>query len=274
MHLPGYGWAGNVEIVGFDEVAIAETSIALEHVALVVDHRSGNVRASVRFPEEPLRLDITATSAGPAIAVDEPLPLGAGWFSWSVVPRLTVAGEATVGGRRLDLAHASAYHDHNWGRWHWGDDLGWDWGAFLSPASGPAIVLARTTNREHSEAGKPAIVVHIDGMRRSFIGPTLQLERSGALDATLRRVPGSLAALHSDRARPPVPARLRLRGDDGVDWVELEFTARAAAQLIAADPAVRGYAFVQESVGEFTCTGRIGGVSFRDRGLGVVERAD
>ena len=61
-------------------------------------------------------------------------------------------GEATVGGRRLDLAAASAYHDHNWGRWHWGDDLGWDWGAFLTPAPGPAIVLVRTTNREHTES--------------------------------------------------------------------------------------------------------------------------
>jgi hypothetical protein len=271
---PDHGWAGNVEVNGFEEAAIAETSIAFEHVALAVDHGSGTVSASVRFPEDPLRLDVTARPAAPAIVIDERVPLGSGWFSWYVVPRLTVSGEATIGDRRLDLAGASAYQDHNWGRWHWGDDLGWDWGAFMSPRPGPAIALVRTTNREHSETAVSALFVVVDGMRRSFIGPTLSIEPSGRLEVNLRRVPGSIAALHSDRSHPPLPATIRLRGNDGIDWIDLEFTARAAAQLIAADPAVRGYAFIHESVGAFACAGRIRGTSFDGSGLGVVERAD
>jgi hypothetical protein len=274
LHVPDYGWAGNVEVDGFDEVAIGEMSIALKNVALAVDHLSRTVSASVRFPEDPLHLDVTARHAAPAIEIDDRVPLGNGWFSWYVIPRLTVSGRATVGDRQLDLAGASAYQDHNWGRWHWGDDLGWDWGAFMTPAPGPAIALVRTTNRDHTTTAVAALFAYVDGMRRSFIGPMLRVETRGGLDVKLRRVPGSLAALHSDRSQPRLPATIRLRADNGVDWVDLEFTARAAAQLIAADPAVRGYAFVHESVGEFVCAGRIRGLSFDGSGLGVVERAD
>jgi hypothetical protein len=274
LHVPGFGWAGNVEVRGLHEVEVRDAALGLEHVALAVEHASGTVVASARFPEDPLTLDVTATSVVPSVSVEEPLPLGSGWCSWYAVGRLTVAGEASVDGRRFDLRTASAYHDHNWGRWHWGDDLGWDWGAFLAPAPGPAVVLVRTTDREHRRLGPPSLIVYFRDLRRSLVGPTVEVEYAGTLDSPLRRVPGPMAALHGDRAAARLPAAVRLRGDDGRDSLELEFTGRGAAQLVTADPAVRGYGFIHEIVGEFRYEGRIAGVDVRGEGLGVVERAD
>jgi hypothetical protein len=178
-----------------------------------------------------------------------------------------------VGGRPLDLSGASAYHDHNWGRWRWGEDLGWEWGCFLTPADGPAsiaVIFSRTTDRAHRRVGVP-LVLAVTERRRSFSGGAVDVSWSGLLESAPRRLPGAMAALHSDQAAPRLPERLRIRADDGVDRVELDFVARAAAQLVAADPAQRGYGFVHELVGTFSFESRLGGSEQRGEGLAVVE---
>jgi hypothetical protein len=273
LHVPGQGWAGNLEARGFAEAKIGTASIGLEHVALGVDYGAGTVVASARFEEEGFLLDARAMSLVPAFAIDEPIPLGPGWFSWYSVGRLSVAGEVRVNGSVLPLARASAYHDHNWGRWHWGDDVGWDWGAFLAPEPGPAVILIRLTDSRHDLTQPPALVVHVAGRRRTFSGPSVEIQERGRLTGRLRRLPGSLAALHSDRADQDLPATVTVRADDGFDRLELEFTARAATQLVVADPQVRGYGFIHEVAGEFRCEGRVAGETFASDGLGVVERA-
>ena len=83
-----------------------------------------------------------------------------------------------------------------------------------------------------------------------------------------------LAALHSDLARPRLERTLLLRADDGTDRVEIRFTARAAAQIIAGDPVEPGYGFIHELVGEFEFTARVGGREEAGAGLAVVEHVD
>jgi hypothetical protein len=273
LHVPGHGWAGNLEAQGFDDAQIGQSAIALERVALAVDHASGTVTASARFPDDRFALDARANSLVPALAVEEPLPLGHGWFSWYAVGRLSVAGEARVDGQLLPLSGASAYHDHNWGRWHWGDDLGWDWGAFLAPTPGPAVILIRLTDRHRKATLPPALVVHVDGGRRTFSGPGVALEEHGRLASPVRGVPGSLASLHSDRGDPGLPSLVRVTADDGVDRIEIEFRAHSAAQLVTAEPMRRGYGFIHELAGEFRCQGQVAGVALASDGLGIVERA-
>ncbi len=275
LHVPGLGWIGNTEVCGQDEARVGVGSIALAQVALAVDYPAGRALAAARLPRDAFTLRLTADAASPALDLEQRLPLGPGWVSWYVVPRWrVVSGEATVGERRVDLAGASAYHDHNWGRWHWGDDLGWEWAALLTPGTGPAFVLSRATDRSHRHAGNPVLVVQSGRRRRTFGGTTVRLVAGGSFDGRLRRLPGALAALHQDRAAPRLPARLGVLADDGRDRVEIEFVAEAAAQLIAGDPAVRGYGFLHEMAGRFTATGRIGDLDVAGAGLGVLEYVD
>lgn len=52
-----------------------------------------------------------------------------GEINWIVAsPKMKVNGDLTVNGKTYTLKNARGYHDHNWGYWNWGDDLGWDWG--------------------------------------------------------------------------------------------------------------------------------------------------
>ncbi|WP_440945766.1 hypothetical protein ACSAZL_16915 [Methanosarcina sp. T3] len=56
-------------------------------------------------------------------------PVYGGVINWIVTsPKMKVNGELTVDGKMYTLKNARGYHDHNWGYWSWGDNLGWDWG--------------------------------------------------------------------------------------------------------------------------------------------------
>jgi len=275
FHLPGQGWLGNTEVRGLRDAGIGAASLALERIAIAVEPLSGRVLASARLPDDGLELRLTAVAEAPALAVDSPVPFGAGWISWRMVPRLRLAaGSLRAGDRSFDLARASVYHDHNWGRWHWGDDVGWEWGAFLAAAPGPSFVLSRVTDRRHRRGGFPSLTVSAAGGRRTFGGPAVEIALDGVLDAPLRRFPGALAALHQDRRSPRLPARVRVSAGDGFDRVALDFRPRAAAQLIAADPTVPGYGFLHELVGEFTAAGHVGGTDLGATGLAVFEYVD
>ena len=84
----------------------------------------------------------------------------------------------------------------------------------------------------------------------------------------------ALAALHTDRARPALPAEVHVGVDDARGRVRLRFTAAAAAQLITAEPAERGYGFIHELPGEFEADGAIDGAGFDAAGLGIYEHVD
>jgi hypothetical protein len=271
VHAPGRGWVGSVEVRALREASIGRSSVGLERVALALDPLKGTLLGSVEDRESGLLLRLTATPAASPIIVEDRLPFGRGWISWRALPRLSVTGEWTVEGVRADLSGASAYHDHNWGRWHWGDDVGWEWGCFLQPSPGAAIVLSRTTDRAHRNLTPPSVAVRVGDRRRTFPGPSVELRYDGEIETISRRLPGALAALRQDAARLRLPRRLSLRAGDGVDRLTVEFVGREAAQLIAGDPVARGYGFINEIAGEFTCEGRIGDQEISGGGLGVLE---
>jgi len=268
VHVPDIGWAGNVAVRGFDETAIGQSSVALDRLAVAAF--PDRVLVSAHYPDDAFGATVTARAAARPVAVEERLAFGPGWISWYVVPRLTASGSVTTGTTTIDVRRASAYYDHNWGRWHWGDDVAWEWGAFMAESPGPAIVISRTTDREHRHGSRPTLIVEQSSARRRFSGGvTLLLE--GLFDAPLRRLPGVMAALHQDRAKPSIPRHVRIRAADGIDDIELTFTTRAAAQLIAADPFRAGYGFIHELVGSFTIRGNLAGERCDAEGLGVFE---
>jgi len=45
--------------------------------------------------------------------------------------KMKVNGELIVNGKKYLIKNARGYHDHNWGYWQWGDNLGWDWGQVI-----------------------------------------------------------------------------------------------------------------------------------------------
>jgi hypothetical protein len=271
VHSPVSGWVGNVEVAAAEDANIGATSIGLERIAIGTDPATGTVLASARLRSDGLEAGITATSRARAIDIEHRVPFGSGWISWYAIPRLSTIGGWSIDGWRYDLSSATAYHDHNWGRWHWGDDAGWEWATCASVDPAVTVVLSRATDRAHRTSTGTLLFLDVDGERRSFPDPAVEITLDGRLAERVRRLPGALAALHQDRIGPALPARIRVRAADGVDSLGLTFEVRAAVQLIAGDPVRRGYGFLHQMVGEFTANCTVAGRTVACGGLGVFE---
>lgn len=274
VNMPGRGWIGNVEVTGFDQAGIGSSSIGLTRCGIAIDAQTGAILASVRDSQDGFEASFVAEAVTASIDIEAHLPLANGWISWYVIPRLRTSGNWTIDGREFDLARASVYHDHNWGRWQWGDDFGWEWGCFLTSGA-TSFVLARTTDRAHRKLNPLSLFLQTGEQRRNFSGPSITLQYSGELSSVSRRLPGAMAALHQDRACPRLPAQLKFSARDGIDEIHLAFTARDALQLIAADPSIpNGFTFIHEIVGEFIYSGQIGTEAVSGAGLGIFEYVD
>jgi hypothetical protein len=212
-----------------------------------------------------------AVPAARPFSFDVRAPLGSGWISWWAVPLLRVSGEVWIDGRRIDVTNAIAYHDHNWGRWHWGDNAGWEWGAFAFPEINAVFVFARSSNKAHDTWGRIHFNVQGEKFSTAFAPEHITVELSGTLGSLARRIPGALAAVHADRRNPGLPARFVITADDGVNAVRLVLDARTAAQLILAEPTRPGYSFINEIVGNCTVVGKINDFEFTASGVGIFE---
>lgn len=267
----GETWTGGIEIAGYPEASIKPQGILLETISLAVTPDQQSIRAAIRRSDDGLGANLVAIPAASPFSFDLRAPLGSGWISWWAVPLLRVSGEMLIDGRRIDLNNAIAYHDHNWGRWHWGDDAGWEWGAFAFPEIGAVFVFARSSDKAHETLGPIHLSVQRGASSTRFAPEHITVELAGTLGDMARRIPGALAAVHADRRNPGLPAQFVITADDGVNAARLVLDARTAAQLILAEPTRPGYSFINEIAGHCRVVGRINDVEFAASGVGIFE---
>ncbi len=274
LHVPGTGWVGNVDVGPCRTAEVGVLSLGRGGVAVAVDlapPRGGHVAARALLDEDGLDLSLEGVLSGDPLGPAWVVPFGSGHLGWLAYPRLTVSGRAAAAGRSWTFDAAGGYADHNWGRWWWGDDAGWDWGCW-DAGGGPVVVLSRTTDREHTRAGDVLLTVEWGGRQVQFLGEQVVVEATGRRTPS-RRLPGAMAALHADRAAARLPARVTVHASNGFDGLDLEFDVVDAAQLVLAEPARPGFGFLHELVGTFRCVGVLGGRRVDAAGLGVLERA-
>jgi hypothetical protein len=267
------GWAPHVEVLGVDEAEVGLDGVAVGEIAsIALDPASGGLAVHARSPGGRMRLDLAAFAAAPPIIAERPTPFGSGWLAWRAIPRLNVTGWLSVDGVTRPGDATVMYHDHNWGRWHWGDDAGWEWAAFLA-AEGDAFVTTRTTDRNH-ETGGTTLHGVAAGRSFAFEPRTVRMRLEGRQETAPKRAPGAMAALHSGRARPQLPSSVVLVADDGYDRVEIAASLAHAAQIVVAEPAQPGYAFIHELLGTFAHRSLIRGVETTGQGLVAFEYVD
>jgi hypothetical protein len=271
FHSAGGTWLGNVEIMAVSAASVSAAGVSLPEVALLLDPGRETLHASVEQPAKGLRARLSASLASQPAAMDLAQPFGSGWIDWYVAPRVRLTGSLSMDGRSHDLSQWSGYHDHNWGRWRWGDDIGWEWGVFVSAEPAMTIIFCRVSNRLHDSFGPAQLMLVGEQRTRTFRGSAVSIRPQGLAKPPLRRLPGALAALHSDRREPELPDRLRIEAAAGLDWLRLEFETVSAAQLIEGETVQPGYSFIHELAGRFTVEGNIRGSAVECTGLGVFE---
>ncbi|MEZ0447770.1 hypothetical protein [Cellulomonas sp. ICMP 17802] len=271
VHVPDVGWLGNAEVSSARSVEASVLSLATEGVAIAVDPSGGRVAARARLAGDGVDLSLEGVPVGAQLGAASVMPFGTGHLGWYVYPRLALDGTAALPGGSLAFSGVGGYADHNWGRWWWGDDAGWDWACWHAPDA-LLVVFSRMTNSAHTSTGLVLLTVEVGGRVVRFVGDQVLVEASGRRGPS-RRLPGALAALHTDRAAERLPSRVVVHASNGFDGLDLEFDVRDVAQLVMAEPARPGFGFLHELVGAFRCVGTIAGTRVDSVGLGVVERA-
>lgn len=161
-------------------------------------------------------------------------PLGDGRLSWLFVPRLRATGWLRIGDEHHRFDNDLAYHDHNWGRFQWGDDFGWTWGTILpkSPQDPWSMVFLQMTDRKRLRCLSKALYVWRNeepaGLyRHSAVQTHFRGTLSGGADCTL---PPPMRML-LDGDVPGVPEVVEVTASGGEDYVRAEFRSQSYARL-------------------------------------------
>ncbi|WP_299740836.1 hypothetical protein [uncultured Roseobacter sp.] len=263
-------WIGGIEIASLSDSQIDTQALFLSTVSMAVSRDGTALHARVVRPEDGLIANLTARPLLSTASLDLTAGFGSGWIGWSAIPTLALSGTLRIDGEDIDLTHARGYHDHNWGRWFWGEDVAWEWGAWVL-SEDITIVAARGTDKAHHSRQPPHVFL-IHGTRvYGFTPDQIDLTYDAAPTRTARRLPGALAAIHPDRRAPDLPRTVTLRADSRLARFELAFETDTAAQLLLSDPMRPGAGFINELAGRCHLTATLDHQMLRARGSGVFE---
>lgn len=267
-------WTGAIE--RFDGHAI-EVSADLGDLTIGNNRmtvQADGYRVSLDLPENDIRGEVhfTATSQ-PFVVRNE--PAGEGRISWLFVPRLRARGWLHIGGRHHRFADDLAYHDHNWGRFRWGDDFGWTWGTILptAPEDPWSMVFVEITDRNWLRSVSRSLYVwRHDEPAAIFRHAAVQARSDGRLtraaDCTL---PPPMRLL-LDGEIPGVPERVTVTAARAGDSVHAEFCSRSYARLAQpSETRLDRSTVLCETDGTVRVNGTIKGEDFNFVGTGVFE---
>jgi hypothetical protein len=194
---------------------------------------------------------------------------------WVVIPRLEASGWVLVGGRRLQLERALAYHDHNWGHFQWGGDLSWEWG-FVNPLDArcpwSAVFVRVSDDRRHRTLSQGLLVWKRESLARTFQNRELRMELQGThAGARPVTVPG-IASLLVPGAASGVPARVRVEIADRQDRLRIDYTTESKARIaLASEVDPFRSILLNETCGRAMVTGSLGPDRLDFEGTAVME---
>lgn len=267
-------WRG--EIARFEESDVT-ISPCLGDVTIGANRmliRPNGYQVTISLPSQGIEAELDFTSASQPFVVNNQ-PLGTGRMNWLFVPRLHAHGWVRIRGREHRFDNDVSYHDHNWGRFWWGDDFGWEWGTVLPHDSNDpwSLVYLRMTDKRRLRYLSQALYVwHHDEPAAIFRHASVQVRTSGSLgraaDCTL---PPPMRLL-LDGEVPGVPAKIDVTAARCGDMVHAEFFPASYARLAQpSEVSLDGTIVLCESSGTARMTGSINGEKIDFIGTGVFE---
>lgn len=241
--------------------------------------------AKLSFDGMSYRLQLTLERAG--IAADlrlQPVSIPAPAYeidvedgpaiNWVVFPRLLAWGTVEIGGHIHHFDGALAYHDHNWGHFHWGSDFSWEWGYGLprDPNVPWSLVFVRLSDRAHRRTLMQGAFVWRDGACVAvFRDSKVSVRRNGLLRSKdILKVPPVLDLAHPGSATD-VPQTLTVTGRDGTSWVEACFDSRDIAQVLIPNDTGPGITVINEVSAGLRARGEIAGRPLSVEGGAIFE---
>ncbi len=215
-------------------------------------------------------------SDGTPFALWNDTPLGpSGSLNWTIIPAHVEEGRLLHADGILALEGWNAYHDHNWGRWQWGDDFSWCW-AYLRarlPDGRPLVLsLSRSADRSGRHPGNRLVAVWVGGrLARVFTDASVAIEMSEPIDVSdAACVPAVARPLIAAR-RPRIPRAVSIHASAGPDHLSADIRSGRVMHIAIPRDGRQGFVVASEAAGTFAARGVLDSVRFDVEGVGCVE---
>ncbi|HIH86299.1 MAG TPA: hypothetical protein HA304_00130 [Methanosarcinales archaeon] len=185
-----------------------------------------------------------------------------GEMNWvTAAPVCKVNGDLTINGMVYSLDGVRGYHDHNWGRWTWCDNIGWDWGQAIEPNDEAdtdvgryGMTIGRLTNGSHT----------MDGISR------LQIWKNKKQIAAFNNVIFSY-----DYGTDPCPPLINATAKSGEDFITSIFETSKGLPIEIGKLSGEGCnSTIWELTGNYTVSGTIDGKPIYFQAEGFAEYAE
>ena len=204
------------------------------------------------------------------------IPLGGGsHLSWCLIARLRASGFVEVAGEKIEFSQLAAYHDHNWGRFHWGGDFSWEWGCALpaEPEEPWTLVFARMNSKDRNAVMASSVFLlehgkHLRYFRNAEVEFRTSPEKRREIDG--RVPPGAALLLPDEDLDVPARTNIEVRRDD--DWLRADLSANGRGQVLV--PSEVDYCKVvrlNEATADTKVLGRCAGREVNFEGPGLLE---
>lgn len=231
-------------------------------------------RVTLNLPARGIAAELDFVAASHPFVVNNQ-PLGEGRMNWLFVPRLRANGWLRIDGTEHRVDADLAYHDHNWGRFRWGEDFGWTWATILprTPHDPWSMVFLQMTDRARLRYFSQALYIwHHDDPAAIFRHAAVTARSSGALgrgpDCTL---PPPMQLILDGRS-PGVPGHVEITASRAGDAVHADFAADSYARLVyPSEVRLTGTTVLCETSGAARVTGAVGGERIDFTGSAIFE---
>ena len=265
-------WHGDVETCEPETVALYGGRIEGHLGRTTLEFSDGAYRLSADTPCQTLAVRLVLRpTARPALT--RSVPLGAHAMHWFAVPRLAASGEVRVQGSRFPLRECPAYHDHNWGRFAWGEDFAWEWCVLLAAPMTPwSLIYYRITNRDRHHALAQGLLLWRDDRHcRTFRDSEVSIRSVGLLRlGRCLRVP-RIMSLALSASAADIPNRLEIEARSGNDALDLTIDLTDGAQIGLPNDGADGMTSISECHGLASTSGHVRGEVVRFEAQAMVE---
>lgn len=222
---------------------------------LEIDLTSKYVNAVVQHSNQNFELTFKGEPRATPIMIPELFPYGTGFIGWGFIPGLMVSGHLSFNNQVYTISKDwFCYHDHNFGRFRWGDEnVGWVWWvASLKTNDGKSLtfVFHRGNNKDFSRLDSPYLFVYYDDeLVKAFLGQSININFSWTeKPERLPILPGSMATVFSHR-KVLVPNQIHIIAKDDVHDAEVTMDVEGITEIILPDYQEKQYTFIKEMNG-------------------------
>jgi hypothetical protein len=193
------------------------------------------------------------------------------WFvaaSKDTVNGTLTVNKGTANEKTYVLENVRGYHDHNWGRWLWSDDIGWDWAQASSKNNDSnnstgkySISLGHMTNNSHTiPKGTTLDIWQDEEIMTTFVGDDVQI-----IHESMTTLP--------DMPNNPYPTVNVIKAKSGKDKLNIRFTTEQVTPIMLPlqPEGVNGFRIVWELVGKYEVSGKINGEKVKFETNGYME---